>query len=219
MTPHFYFFDLDGTLADTDCDIRLAWKDSLRDLGLVCPDFDTRFVAGPPIEEMIKALFPNEYTDELAAKMRTLFGQHYDHDGFPNTHEYPGVLDAVRTLKKRGAKLYIVTNKRYAGALAMARQFGWLEIFDRLYTGDMHKDNPAIGKLRKPELLARVMKEVGATPAESVMVGDTANDFEAAEKNGIESIGVTWGYGKPAELAQATHTISTPAALLNLSTF
>lgn len=215
MTPRFYFFDLDGTLADTDCDIRLAWKDSLRDLGLVCPDFDKRFVAGPPIEEMIKALFPNEYTDALAAQMRTLFGQHYDHDGFPNTREYPGVLDAVRELKKRGAHLYIVTNKRYAGALAMARQFGWFDVFEALYTGDMHKDDPAIGKLRKPELLARVMKEVGAIAAQSVMVGDTQNDFEAAAKNGIESIGVTWGYGKPEELRQASRLISNPTELLN----
>ncbi len=215
MMKHFYFFDLDGTLADTDCDIRLAWKDSLRDLGLVCPDFDTRFVAGPPIEEMIKALFPNEYTDALAAQMRTLFGQHYDHDGFPNTREYPGVLDAVRTLKTRGARLYIVTNKRYAGALAMARQFGWLDVFEALYTGDMHKDDPAIGKLRKPELLARVMKEVGAIAAQSVMIGDTQNDFEAAAKNGIESIGVTWGYGKPEELRQASRIISNPTELLN----
>ena len=215
MTPRFYFFDLDGTLADTDCDIRLAWKDSLRDLGLVCPDFDKRFVAGPPIEEMIKTLFPNEYTDALAAQMRTLFGQHYDHDGFPNTHEYPGVLDAARALKTRGAHLYIVTNKRYAGALAMARQFGWFDVFEALYTGDMHKDDPAIGKLRKPELLARVMQEVGASPAQSVMVGDTQNDFEAAAKNGIESIGVTWGYGKPEELRQASRLISNPIELLN----
>jgi phosphoglycolate phosphatase len=215
MTPRFYFFDLDGTLADTDCDIRLAWKDSLRDLGLVCPDFDQRFVAGPPIEEMIKTLFPNEYTDALAAQMRTLFGQHYDHDGFPNTHEYPGVLDAARALKTRGAHLYIVTNKRYAGALAMARQFGWFDVFEALYTGDMHKDDPAIGKLRKPELLARVMQEVGASPAQSVMVGDTQNDFEAAAKNGIESIGVTWGYGKPEELRQASRLISNPIELLN----
>jgi phosphoglycolate phosphatase len=215
MTPRFYFFDLDGTLADTDCDIRLAWKDSLRDLGLVCPDFDQRFVAGPPIEEMIKTLFPNEYTNALAAQMRTLFGQHYDHDGFPNTHEYPGVLDAARALKTRGDHLYIVTNKRYAGALAMARQFGWFDVFEALYTGDMHKDDPAIGKLRKPELLARVMQEVGASPAQSVMVGDTQNDFEAAAKNGIESIGVTWGYGKPEELRQASRLISNPTELLS----
>ena len=43
----YVFFDLDGTLADTDPDIRRAWKAALVDLKLECPDFDAKFVAGP----------------------------------------------------------------------------------------------------------------------------------------------------------------------------
>lgn len=205
----FWFFDLDGTLADTDRDIREAWKAALADLGLVCPDFDEKFVAGPPIEEMIRVLFPDRCDDRLVADVRELFGRHYDHDGFPNTPEYPGVLDAVRRLKAAGAKVYIATNKRFAGATAMAAKFGWTEVFDGLYTGDMHKDDP-IGKLRKPELLKLMLDELGARPGDCVMVGDTASDFEAAEKNGLESVGVTWGYGTPAELARATRLAHTP---------
>ena len=209
----FWFFDLDGTLADTDFDIRLAWKDSLKDLGLDCPDFDEKFVAGPPIEEMVKTLFPAQYTAALAQDLRTRFGEHYDNDGFPNTKEYPGVLDRVRQIRAAGGRVFIVTNKRLAGAKAMAKKFGWMDVFEGLYTGDMHKDDPAIGKLRKPELLARVMKEVGATPSESVMVGDTGNDFEAARQNGVASVGVTWGYGTAAELATADRRVQTPAEI------
>ena len=52
----FCFFDLDGTLADTDPDIRGAWKAALADLGLECPSFDEKFVAGPPIDEMTRIL-------------------------------------------------------------------------------------------------------------------------------------------------------------------
>ena len=199
----FWFFDLDGTLADTDYDIRLAW----------CPDFDEKFVAGPPIEEMVKALFPDRYSAALAQDLRTRFGAHYDNDGFPNTREYPGVLDRARQIRTAGGRIFIVTNKRLAGATAMARKFGWMNVFEGLYTGDMHKDDPSIGKLRKPELLARVMREVGAPPGESVMVGDTGNDFEAAEKNGIASVGVVWGYGTAAELARATRLARAPSEI------
>jgi phosphoglycolate phosphatase len=206
----FWFFDLDGTLADTDCDIRLAWKDALKDLGLECPDFEKRFVAGPPIEEMAKALFPAEYTDRMALDIRIGFGRHYDNDGFPNTREYPGVLDRVRALNAAGARPFIVTNKRYVGAKAIAAKFSWMDVFEGLYAGDMHKDDPAIGKLRKPELLARVMRELGAEPGDCVMVGDTCSDFEAARKNGIESVGVAWGYGTPGELAEADRMANIP---------
>ena len=198
-----YFFDLDGTLADTDRDIREAWKAAMADLGLECADFDERFVAGPPIDVMLQQLFPGEYTPELASRMREAFGRHYDHDGFPNTREYPGILDKVRELKRQGARVFIATNKRHAGAAIMARKFGWDEVFEKLYTGDMYG-------VKKPELLAIVLKEQRLDPADCAMVGDTANDFAAAKANGLEAVGVTWGYGTPEELETATRTIERP---------
>lgn len=205
----FWFFDLDGTLADTEGDIRGAWKLALADLGLSCPDFDEKFVAGPPIDEMTRILFPEIYTRELADQVRVGFARHYDNDGFPTTREYPGVLDEVRRLKAAGAKAYIVTNKRFAAAKLMAAHFGWGKVFDGVYAGDMHRDD-AIGKLRKPELLALVMREVGASAESSVMVGDTISDFEAARANGVRSVGVTWGYGKPDELRLADERADSP---------
>ena len=205
-----YFFDLDGTLADTDPDIRASWKAAMADLGLVCPTFDRDFIAGPTLEEMAAKLFPDRYTPELGQRLRDRFGFHYDHDGFPNTPEYPGVLDAVRRLKAAGHRVFIATNKRYAGASAMAKHFGWDRVFEKIYTGDMHKDDPAIGKMRKPELLKFILAELGAKPEDCVMVGDTINDFEAAQMNGIPSVAVTWGYGTDAERRQAGRIVSSP---------
>ena len=163
----YWFFDLDGTLADTDPDIRTAWKAALRELGVECPNFDRDFIAGPTIEEMARRLLPEVATDAFCARLRARFGFHYDHDGFPNTFEYPGVLDAVRRLK-------------------------------------------AIGKLRKPELLAYILRELGAAPGECALVGDTGNDFEAAAKNGVASVAVSWGYGTDAERAKATRIAKNP---------
>ena len=207
----YWFFDLDGTLADTDRDIREAWKAALTDLGLECSDFETKFVAGPPIDEMVKALFPDIFTQKLADDIRIGFARHYDSDGFPNTHEYPGVLNAVRRLKACGDYVAIVTNKRFAGATAMAKRFGWDALFDGLYAGDMYADT--LGKLRKGVLLAKLIGELAAPKECCTMVGDTISDFVAAAENGIRSIGVTWGYGKPDELAKATERIDAPSAL------
>lgn len=207
---HFWFFDLDGTLADTDGDIRLSWKAALADMGVECPGFDRDFVAGPPIEDMAKALMPDLYTPEFGAELRRRFGEHYDSDGFPQTREYPGVMDAVRRLKTDGARVFIVTNKRFAGATAMAAKFKWMDVFERLYAGDMHAGDPAVGRLPKPRLLALAMRELGAEPADCVMVGDTANDFRAARENSVESVAVAWGYGTAAELAEADRIAATP---------
>lgn len=204
----FVFFDLDGTLADTDPDIRGAWKAALADLGLACPDFDAKFVAGPPIDEMTRLLFPDRFTPDLADAIREGFARHYDHDGFPQTREYPGVLDEVRRLKAEGCTVAIVTNKRFVGATAMARHFDWDALFDGVFAGDMTPP-----KVRKPELLRRVLAAYGAAPSDCALVGDTASDFEAAAANGVCAIGVAWGYGRPEELARADAICRTPADL------
>ena len=225
---NYWFFDLDGTLADTDRDIRESWKAAIGDLGLAAKDFDEKFVAGPPIDEMVKTLFPDIYSEELSESIRSGFSRHYDNDGFPNTVEYPGMMEEVRRLKALGDTVAIVTNKRHAGAVAMAAHFGWTGIFDGIYAGDMlttidprlaremcdRNGLPAPVKLRKPELLAMAMRETGADRANSTMVGDTINDFEAAVKNDIRSIAVPWGYGKPEELSSATIIAAPPFASL-----
>lgn len=212
----YLFFDLDGTLADTDGDIRASWKAAMADLGVDCPRFDEDFVAGPPLEDMARKLLPDVYTDELGRNIRERFGCHYDNDGFPNTFEYPGVLDAVRTLKAEGARVFIVTNKRYAGASAMAAKFGWNDVFEKLYAGDMHDADPAIGRMNKTRLIAFVMDEIGAAPGECVMIGDTVNDFAAAAANGVASIGVKWGYGGEGDLAKAGRIVASAAELLDM---
>ncbi len=205
-----WFFDLDGTLADTDRDIREAWKSALADMGLECPNFDRDFVAGPPIEEMARALFPSSYTPELGAELRRRFGEHYDNDGFPYTVEYPGVMELVRRLKGAGATVVIATNKRYVGARLIAEKFGWFDVFDEICAGDMYRDDPEIGVLKKSGLLALLMKRHGACPEDCVIVGDTKSDFVAARDNGIESIGVEWGYGSKDELALASRIVASP---------
>ena len=197
-----FFFDLDGTLADTDADIRIAWKAAIADEGLAAPDFDAKFVAGPPFDEMAKLLFPSDCSAELIERLKAGFASHYDRDGFALTREYPGVREVVRALRAGGDRAYILTNKRHAGTLAMARHFGWEAEFDGIYAGDMHRGDP-IGVLKKPALMRLAMDEVGAAAADAVMVGDTRLDFAAARENGVKSVAVGWGYGKPEELALA----------------
>lgn len=203
-----WFFDLDGTLADTDRDIREAWKHAMKDMGLECPSFDRDFIAGPPIEEMARALFPEIYTPQLGAELRRRFGERYDNDGFPYTVEYPGIMDRVRALKADGATVVIATNKRYAGAKLIAAKFGWTEVFDGIYAGDMYRDDPDIGILKKPALLALLISRYKVPPSDCIIVGDTKSDFIAAKENGIESVGVAWGYGTDAELALADRVVS-----------
>ena len=210
MKYRHYFFDFDGTLCDTDADIRLAWKNALAEIDLPHRDFDSVFRNGPPIDEVTRSLFGEDATTpELIARMRTLFRRHYDEGGFPNTRPYPGIEDWLVRIKSRGACAYIVTNKRYCATNLLVDKLGWRSLFKTVYSSDMFMDTP-IGKLKKPDLLAEALRREGAAPAESVMVGDSANDFSAARANGIRSIGCSWGYGAPGDLEMADEILDAP---------
>ena len=210
MRYRHYFFDFDGTLCDTDADIRLAWRAALAETGLPHADFDSVFRNGPPIDEVTRGLFGEAAaTPGLIARMRELFRRHYDEGGFPNTRPYPGIEQWLGRIKDSGASAYIVTNKRHCATNLLVDRLGWRGLFKSVYSSDMFMDTP-IGKLKKPALLAEAMEREGAAPEESVMVGDSANDFEAARANGIRSIGCSWGYGAPGDLALADEVIHAP---------
>lgn len=199
---HHWFFDFDGTLCDTEEDIKNAWRATIRELGLDLAPFEMHYVTGPAIDDMVRIMWPESADAALIAAVRTAFVRHYDTGGFPLTQPYPGVVARLNALKAAGCRLYIVTNKRHCALCALVDKLGWRTLFDGFYASDMYKDGP-IGKLKKPALLAQAMKEQGAAADDAVIVGDTHLDIEAGRANGIATIGVTWGYGSREELERA----------------
>jgi phosphoglycolate phosphatase-like HAD superfamily hydrolase len=97
----------------------------------------------------------------------------------------------------------------------MAMRFGWDSLFDGIYAGDMYVSQGVQGakKLRKGELLARLIGGLGAPKPDCAIVGDTSSDFVAARECGIRSIGVAWGYGRPDELAMADAVVNDAAEI------
>lgn len=194
---HHWFFDLDGTLARTGEDIVIAWKGTLRALGRDLSHFDEVFSIGPTLEKVVYELY-DDATPELVQQLLTGFKPRYDESGFPNTIPYEGVSELLSGLKASGAKIYIVTNKRHAPTQGIAKKFGWDKIFDGIWSYDSLEV-----KYKKPELLARILRNLSIDPSDAVMVGDTKGDVESGKANGMATVGVTYGYGKQEELLGA----------------
>ena len=71
----------------------------------------------------------------------------------------------------------------------------------------------------KSEVIAYAMEQIPGVAKENiVMVGDRHHDVDGAIANGLDSIGVTFGYGDRAELADAgaTYIVDSVAELQNL---
>ena len=192
-----WFFDFDGTLCDTEADIKSAWRAALRNIGRDCPHFDRVYRTGPTLDQVVYMLF-DDATPELVNAVKAQFRTCYDASGFPATRPYPWVPGWIADLKRRGCRVYVATNKRWNPTSILMEKLGWDVLFDGFYSFDMFA-NP----LSKAELLAEVMRQRGIDPADAVMVGDTKGDVTSGAAAGMYTIGCTWGYGTCEELEGA----------------
>ena len=141
-----WFFDLDGTLADTDPDIRVSWKAALRDLGVECPNFDRDFIAGPTIEEMARKLLGEIATDVFCGQLRERF---------------PRARIVLATPFHRGFAKFSPTNEQpdesyanelglfiddYAAVVREAGQIWAVEVVDLFANSGLHPLTPAAGE-------------------------------------------------------------------------
>jgi D-glycero-D-manno-heptose 1,7-bisphosphate phosphatase len=121
----------------------------------------------------------------------------------------PGAREAIRRLNDAGVLVIVVTNQSGVArgyydeaavdAFHAAMQAQLAEVgarFDAVYacpfnaTGVverfLHPDHP--DRKPNPGMLLRAMREHGADPARTVMIGDRGSDLEAARRAGVEGV-------------------------------
>ena len=181
-----YLFDLDGTLIDSVELILQSYRHTLTiHRGQVPPDHIWLAGVGTPLRAQFRA-----FTDdpvELEAMVETYRGFNLEHHD-RMVRRYPGVLEAVQSLKQRGVRLGVVTSKMRAGTVRGLSVCGFDGLFDVLVGADdvtQHKPDPA------PVLHA--LKLLGADPAATVFAGDSPHDLVAGRAAGVRTAGVLWG--------------------------
>lgn len=190
--------DLDGTLIDSHPGIQASCIAALRALGHEPGEgFDIRASIGPPLEEIIRDLLSG-FGDDRVEEGVTAYRQHYGEFGYLGSVLYPGVADAVASLKQAGSRLYLATSKREVFARRILEHLKLADLFD-----GVHGSVPGGERDHKPELLAYVVGRYGLDPSSSVMVGDRRYDVIGARAVGMRSLGVLWGYGDKEELVEA----------------
>lgn len=101
---------------------------------------------------------------------------------------YDGMEETLAILHKRFS-LAVATYKREDHAAQLLEKFRMAHFFDAICGSN------AAATMTKNQIVKKAMNLVGVTPAESLLIGDSANDAESAAQLGIPFIGVTYGYG------------------------
>lgn len=184
------FFDLDGTLFDTRADLAATVNHTRRDLGL----------AEIEVEKVISFvghgaayLLSNAIPERKGEDVRAIFRSHYAEHCCDQLKPYPGVLETLEELRRRGYGLGVNTNKPNFAAKAIFEKFGIARHFGDavIAGGDGFPLKPDPASLR-----ACAARMGHALSPDDWMVGDSHPDLRCAEAAGVKSAFCTFGFGR-----------------------
>lgn len=193
-------FDLDGTLTDPKLGITKGVEYALRDFGVKVDSLDdlTRFI-GPPLYESFARFYG--FNEERTDRAITLFREYFAEKGIFENFIYPGIIQLLEALKNKDKTLIVATSKPVVYAKKIITHFKMDKYFDSV------KGSHLNGKYsNKTELLEKILKDLDCNNEDVLMIGDRKHDIIAANNNGIDSLGVTYGYSLPGELKEAGAT-------------
>lgn len=198
MEREYVLFDLDGTLTDPMEGITRSVQYALRaygieeaDLKALCP-----FI-GPPLGESFMKYygFSRERAEEAIYKYREYFAV----KGIFENRVYEGIPQMLEALRNNGRKLLVATSKPEAFAVQILEHFQLDGYFDWVCGASMDEK-----RVKKGEVIAYALETAGIRDvSKAVMVGDREHDVLGAKENGMDCVGVLFGYGDRQELEAA----------------
>ena len=204
------FFDLDGTLTDPKPGITGSIQYALQKLDRPVPTQDElTWCIGPPLRASFARLLGGE---ELADRGVEFYRERFGDVGLFENSVYPEIADVLAALRKTPRRIFVATSKPHVFAKRIVEHFGLDGYFEHVFGSELDGT-----RVHKDELLAYALEVTGVDPAQALMIGDRSHDVVGAKKNGIDAIGVTYGYGSPTELleAGASHLCASPRAVLD----
>lgn len=190
MSTHIYF-DLDGTLTDPFEGITKSILYALDDLGAEAPDDDRlRECIGPPLQVTFRDLVGSD----RAGRALELYRERFADLGWCENVPYDGIHAALEALVAAGHTLFVATTKPWVFAEKIVGHFDMAPYFSDVFGSELDGT-----RVDKTELLAWALPQ-NSGRASALMIGDRKHDIVGALNNGMDALGVSWGYGSLDEL-------------------
>ncbi len=182
-------FDMDGTVLNTLDDLTDAVNHvfSQFDLPARSSEDYIKFF-GNGIGYAMKCAAPEGTPDSLFDEMIPVFREYYDKHCLDKTRPYDGILELMSTLKEKGYKMAIVSNKIDSAVKELNDRF-----FSE-YVAVAIGEKPGIKRKPAADTVLAALDELGASRSEAVYIGDSEVDLQIAMNSGLSCISVLWGF-------------------------
>ena len=196
-------FDLDGTLTDPKMGITKSVQYALRKFNIIEEDLDKLepFI-GPPLANSFMELY--SFSKLESKKAVEYYREYFKDTGLYENELYAGMNELLEMLINQKRVLMVATSKPTIFAERVLKYFNIDKYFEFICGSNLD------GTMSdKSEIIRYIVKEKNLNKQRTVMVGDRKYDIIGAHNNGIDSIGVSYGYGSEKELKniKPTHII------------
>ena len=178
-------FDLDGTIIDTN-DLIINTFLHVLEQHFPQQKYTREQIIphmGLTLEQQMQTFSGREEVTDLVADYRTYNNLHHD----TLIREFPRVKEVIAKLHERGITMGIVTTKIKPTTIRALDYFGLKEYMSTIVTvQDVTHPKP------HPEPVLTALRNLGADPVKTLMVGDSAADIQSAKAAGVKAAGVAW---------------------------
>jgi len=198
--------DLDGTMVDTIGDFEVALNRALSDLQV--PTANRLLIErsiGKGSEHLIRTVLKHQFAlPEMSGNSREVeqlfmpvwerYEHHYLSINGEFSNVFPGVMEGLEQIKALGLPMACLTNKPVSFTLPLIQDKGLAPYFTKVFGGDSFER-----KKPDPLPLLKTCEALQSLPAQTLMVGDSSNDAQAADAAGCPVVLMTYGYnhGEP----------------------
>lgn len=209
-------FDLDGTLTNTINAIAHFGNLALATYGMSeIPTEDYKIYVGDGRDKLIHRILRASGNDtaEMFEKVRDVYDENYERDYLYDTDAYEGIRELLTTLKKKGVKTAVCSNKP-----DNVVHFVVDNIFGEQYFDEVCGVVDGMPTKPNPHSATAIAEKLGADPSECLFIGDTNVDIFTAKNANMQSVGVLWGFRTKKELdeAGADYIVNTPDEILDI---
>jgi len=188
-------FDLDGTLSDSSEGILYCYRKTGEAFGKTdIPEETLRSgLGGPFAENMMRIIgIPPE---KIMDGVKVYVGNYID-KGFSMCSGFPGTRKALENLRDKGYVMCVATMMVEEFSIKTLEKLGILDLFLSVRGTNLKT------AIYKRELIEKCLADAGATVDETVMIGDSYDDLDAASTMEMDFIAAAYGYGLPKELCE-----------------
>ena len=193
-------FDLDGTLLNTIKDLGEAVNFALDKNG-----FHTHSIASYPffvgngVRRLIERSLPEDARKQstMVETMLRDFKQYYNEHNTDRTQPYDGMPELLHQLQEQGVKLAVASNKYQQATEKIIGHFfadiDWVAVVGQQEGVPVKPD---------PSIIFMILSQAKVAKQDTLYVGDSGIDMEAARRACVDSVGVTWGFRPVKELKE-----------------